>query len=435
MSTASAEALSLYVDALDHLFTMRSAARASIDAALALDPEFALAHCVAARVALIEGDGKRARVAAAEGERLAASATFRERQHAALVGRLTRGETEGALDLVREHAASYPRDALPLSFALGVYGLLGFGSFPDHRERQRDFLELVAPKWPDDDWWLLSWLGWTYVEVGEPARGIAMLDRSLELRPDNATSAHGRAHGFYETGDIAGGQRFLTHWLPSYPSQEPLHVHLSWHLALGYLQLGDLDAATALFEASIDPAVSHALPMFTLVDAAAFAWRAAIHGLQVAPDAIERIEALRVKHFSKPGVPFVDAHAMATLALRDVEAAAEFRDAVAAASVGDANVARVTSAAVCDAILAYAERRYDECSAILRRVASDVVVLGGSNAQRDLVGDMQVGALLRSGDLDSARRVALDRASTRAPQLGTDWFERVARATPASAAT
>lgn len=62
------------------------------------------------------------------------------------------------LALVRAHAAEYPRDALPLSLALGVFGLLGFSGRRDHHEAQRALLEELAPSRPED-WWFSGYLG------------------------------------------------------------------------------------------------------------------------------------------------------------------------------------------------------------------------------------------------------------------------------------
>lgn len=238
LTTSSQQAAQSYVSALDHLFSMHSAARDAIDEALSADPEFALAHSVNSRVLLFEGDTPAAIAAAERGVELAAGASPRERQHADIVARVARAENDVALDLVREHALVYPRDALPLSFALGVYSLLGFGGFTDHHEQQVAILESVASQWPED-WWFLAWLGWSYVETGQWDKGIVMLDRSLELKPDNANAAHGRAHGFYEMGAAAEAQAFLESWLPGYGQHEPLHCHVAWHLALTHLQQGD----------------------------------------------------------------------------------------------------------------------------------------------------------------------------------------------------
>jgi hypothetical protein len=101
------------------------------------------------------------------------------------------GAAAEALAMVRVHAAEYPRDALPLSLALGVFGLLGFSGRRDHHEAQLVLLEELAPHWPED-WWFLGYLGWAQIETGTVVAGTRLVERSLALNPRNA---HGASAG------------------------------------------------------------------------------------------------------------------------------------------------------------------------------------------------------------------------------------------------
>src|SRR5207253_11419595 len=65
------------------------------------------------------------------GRALRAGVTARERQHIDAIALAVAGAATEALAMVRSHAAEYPRDALPLSLALGVFGLLGFSGRRD----------------------------------------------------------------------------------------------------------------------------------------------------------------------------------------------------------------------------------------------------------------------------------------------------------------
>jgi tetratricopeptide (TPR) repeat protein len=350
LTTASAPAAERYVAALDHLFSMHSAARVAADQALSADPEFALAHCVDCRVRLFEGDTPGAIAAAQRAVELAARASKREQQHARIVAMVARGENSAALPLVREHAAAYPRDALPLSFALGVYSLLGFGGFVDHHEQQLALLESLASSW-DEDWWFLSWLGWSYVETGQWQKGARLLDRSLTLKPDNANAAHGRAHGYYEMGAAAEGLAFLDAWLPGYGDHEPLHCHIAWHMALTHLQQGDFEPALEVYDRYIQPSASAALPMFTLVDCAAFAWRSQLSGFNLDINRRRDIEQFAVAHFPAPTLPFVNLHGMLARQLTDPDLAERFAKTIDGPS-GESVLSHL-NAPLCHAISAY----------------------------------------------------------------------------------
>src|SRR5207244_5754372 len=67
-----------------------------------------------------------------------------------------------AMTRLEDHVAEYPRDALALSLALGVFGLLGFSGRLDHHEAQLALLERLAPHW-GEDWWFLTYLGWARI--------------------------------------------------------------------------------------------------------------------------------------------------------------------------------------------------------------------------------------------------------------------------------
>lgn len=422
LTTSSARAAQAYIAALDHLFCMQSAARAAVDEALDADPEFALAHCVNSRVLLFEGNTRSAIAAAERAVELAADATARERQHADIVAKVARAENGVALKLVREHAVSYPRDALPLSFALGVYSLLGFGGFTDHHQQQLILLESVSSHW-NEDWWFLSWLGWSYVETGKWQKGIPMLDRALELKPDNANAAHGRAHGYYEMGAAAQGQKFLEAWLPGYERHEPLHCHIAWHLALTALQQGDNDKALAVYDDYVRPAVSAALPMFTMVDCAAFAWRRHLYGCDLDEVRLGELKDFTLENFSRPALPFVNLHGMLARELTDHGLAGEFAGLVRAQS--EERGGDQLSVALCRAISAYGGGDFAGSAQELQALLPQVAALGGSHAQRDVIVTTLISALRRSGDQDGAVRALRERCDNRAAHLDESWYGRL----------
>jgi hypothetical protein len=164
------------------------------------------------------------------------------------------------LAVVREHIAEYPRDALPLSLALGVFGLLGFSGRRDHHEAQLALLEELAPRW-GNEWWFLAYLGWAYIETGKVAKGPELVERSLAGNLRNAHAAHQRIHGFFEAGEPGGGAGFVENWLKGYDRAGPLHCHLSWHLALFELARGNAERARHLprqYQAVGSPSCAHA---------------------------------------------------------------------------------------------------------------------------------------------------------------------------------
>ena len=92
ITTDSAHAAALYDEAVDLLFALQPGSGALIDKALALDPDFALAHCAKARSLATLGKTREARRYSALGRDLAAGLATRERRHAEIVDLALHGE-------------------------------------------------------------------------------------------------------------------------------------------------------------------------------------------------------------------------------------------------------------------------------------------------------------------------------------------------------
>jgi hypothetical protein len=215
---------------------------------------------------------------------------------------------------------NFQGDALPLSLALGVFGLLGFSGRRDHHEAQLALLQELVPHW-GEDWWFLGYLGWAYIETGEIAVGTRLVERSLGRNPRNAHAAHQRAHGYFEAGDAAGGVAFIDAWLPDYARAGHLHCHLSWHLALFELERGNSERARQIYLDSIRPSVAQSAPMLSLADSASFLWRCKLYG--VAPMVDEHwaeVAAHGHRHFPRASLAFADLHAgLAEAATQDAD--------------------------------------------------------------------------------------------------------------------
>ena len=423
ITTSSPRALELYDDTVDRLFALQPGGDVLIDEALALDPDFALAHCAKARTLMVAGDAQAGRRAARRARDLAERLPPRERSHAGIVSMVLNGEPlQASLAAVREHAAAHPRDAVPLSFALGVYGLLGFGGFPDFLDRQVALLQSVAPAW-GDDWWYLAARGWAHVEAGEAEVGIPMLDRALELTPDNANAVHGRVHGYYEQGAAQEGEAFIGAWLPRYDRAAPLHGHLGWHKALFALQRGDAERAVSIYLANVSPHASQALPMFTMIDCAAFAMRCTLYGHPLPPDELRAVAAFAERHFPKPGVPFVNAHQALTQAVAGRPGAlAAWTGAVEEVLGQGRQASGPVVADVCHAVSAFGEGRFADAARRMEGVLLDLPRLGGSGAQRDVFIDLGVVAHRLGGDAAAAEALARRRWTARAGHLDGKWL-------------
>src|SRR5262245_11373061 len=138
VSTASTAALEAYVDGVDRLLSANAGAEDCFDRASAMDGDFALAHAGRARCLQLRASVPEARAAAAHASALAARGTRRESRHVEAVALTVAGESARALAAIRAHLAEFPRDAMVLAPATGVYGLIGFSGRQDRNEALAD---------------------------------------------------------------------------------------------------------------------------------------------------------------------------------------------------------------------------------------------------------------------------------------------------------
>jgi hypothetical protein len=424
LTTSSAAAAENYVRALDLMLSANVGAEELLDAALASDPEFALAHIARGRLFAVQARGAEAKEAAERARTLASRVTGREARHIETVALAIDGKGKEATAMLEEHVAEYPRDALVLSLALGVFGLLGFSGRADFHEAQLALLESLAPRW-DEDWWFLTYLGWARIELGDIARGADEVERALALNPQNAYAAHARAHGYYEAGDAEGGAGFIEGWLPGYNRRSQLHGHLSWHLALCELARGNPERAAALYADAIRPAVSHAPPLFNLADSASFLWRWQVYGESPPLDGEwAEVAAHASRFFPQAGMHFADIHAiLAEAACRDDRGArrriAQAEDLAASGRLAQGPIVP----GLCAGAAAFARGDYAEAADELGAALPELARIGGSHAQREVFEDTFIAAALRAGHYDKARARLAERLARRPSARDRRWLD------------
>jgi hypothetical protein len=390
VSTASANACDAYVDAVDRFLAARTGIDAAIDRALAADPDFALAHCLLARLHQVHGRGPDARAAAQRAVELARSLTPRERGHVNALAKVVAGDGPGALAAIREHLAEFPRDALVLLPCVGVFGLFGFSG---QAGREAALVGFLAPfeRHYGDDWWFRGVLAFAQAEVGDLAAARSNIDRSLAGNPRNANAAHFRAHVDYESGQDAAGLAWLDQWLADYDKAGLMHCHLAWHVALWNLDLGRHDAAWAVYDAHVRPGGAWGPPLNVLTDGASFLFRAELAGAPRAVDRWREMADYARTSFPRPGLAFADAHAALAYAMAGDDAAMASLVANARGPAAD------MVAALAGGFAAFARGDWTAAVAAFEPACAEHERIGGSRAQRDLIDYALLIAARRAG--------------------------------------
>src|SRR5581483_11103640 len=302
------------------------------------------------------------------------------------------------LAAIKEHIATYPRDAFALAPCAGVFGLIGFSGRPD---REAELLALFDPlaEVYGEDWWFKSAHALAQVEVGDIERAEATIERALALHPRNANGAHIRAHVYYEAGERAAGLAYLEDWWKDYPRQSLLHCHISWHIALWQLALGRGAEAWSFYRAHLRPGVSTGPPINTLSDGASFLLRAEMAGEPRQPELWRELSQYATQWFPAPGIAFSDVHAALAHAFAGND------EALGRIIDRPKGPAADVVAPLARAFGAFARAEWPKAIGELRGVMATHQRIGGSRAQRDLIEFALVACLLRSDGAEEARRL------------------------------
>lgn len=415
LSTPSEAAAAAYRDGIDGMLSAWPGVTQALDSAIEADGEFALAYAARSRAHLIYAEMQPAREKAATARTLVArNGTEREKSHVEILALTTEGQPVKALELALAHLDRWPRDALILSLPLGAFGLFAFSGMADHDAARVDLCERHKAQY-GDDWWFLTYLGWSHTENGNVATGRRITQRALELRRENGHALHALAHAMFEDGSTADAERLIESWLPIYSREGLLHGHVTWHQALLALENGDAERASAIYAEHIQPKLNQAPPLNVMTDGVSLLWRLQSSGHPVERAWCRDLADHAAGWFPKAGNSFADVHMALLAAMTGDWAALEQRlaELEARRAQGKLPAGRVVPA-ICRAARAFAEQDFRKCADILEPVAPEVVRIGGSHAQREMIEDTLLVALMKSDEAAKARDL-LDRRLHRRP--------------------
>jgi len=321
--------------------------------------------------------------------------------------------------------SAYPLDLLALQLVHLTDVLLG------DVVGQRDCVARVFNLWDESlpgYEFVLGFYAFGLEENNDYARAEELGRRALALRPDNPYAVHAVGHVMEMQGRHAGGIRFMNDYMASWATSNFAN-HLWWHLALLHLDLGDYARVLEIHDKHLrskDPGGEK----YEELDAAALLWRLKLLDIDVGSRWRELADkwepAARDTLYA-----FNDVHAMMTFV-------ADSRDEAARAlltaneryveSASDANVAmsREMGIPFCLALQDFAKERYGDCVDRLLPVRYRTHRLGGSFAQRDVIGWTLLEAALRAGRFDLALGLAHERVELK-PTSIQNW-RAVARA-------
>jgi tetratricopeptide (TPR) repeat protein len=385
LSTESAAARDAYVQASDLALTFYPGAIEAYDRAIAADPDFALAHAGKAQVLMRQGDVAGARAALAAANNAAAGLTEREASHIAFFDLVFAGRVDAAIDAVHAHLAAWPRDALVVATAANPNGLIGGSGRIGQKRQIAELMDRIAPHY-GDDYWFLSYHAMALSEDGRLAAARPKIERSVALNPNNAHAAHGFAHVCYESGEPETARAFLSPWLSAYPRAGFFYGHLSWHLSLCEIQLGNWAEALQRYQDAIALDRHSGGPQQKMSDGAAFLWRSELAGHPRNTAAWRVLYNYATSALPTPGSGLADLHVILAQAVIGDDAALDARTRQMEEM---AHAGRYPSGSYLPTLARgfAAFERGDFSTAIdaLAPLARESERIGGSRAQHDLI--------------------------------------------------
>jgi tetratricopeptide (TPR) repeat protein len=416
--TGSAEAVSWYDQAIDHLIRFQSEVVDAAAAAVAADPGCAMARLFCAYLALMstEESATAGAIDALDGMRASADNLLpRERAHLAAAETWIAGDMARAGSLLANITVSYPRDLL----ALAVGHQIDF--FTGDAVNLRDRIGRALGGWHTDDpqlGFVQGMYAFGLEECNLYQQSEEVGQSAVERNSDDVWGIHAVVHTYEMAGRVPDGVRFMRRREADWQSGNFLNVHNSWHYALYLLQAGDTDGALAVYDRMIRHAGSQDVAL-ELLDASALLWRMWLEGTAVG-DRWRPLAAAWGQILVPGFYPFNDMHAVMSFIgngeLDRAEGLVRALDEVVANRVDASSGWRMTTEIglpVCRSLVAFARGQYDAVIADLLPIRTRVHHFGGSHAQRDAVERTLLEAAIRAGRHELAAALVSERLSMR----------------------
>ncbi len=324
------------------------------------------------------------------------------------------GQSAKSLDCALAHLDEWPRDAMIFVLPMGAFGLLHSPAWPITIRRvstcasgMRNTMATTGSSSPIS-------AGRT-PRTATSAKAATSPSARSKVGARTRNAVHALAHAMFEDGSGDDAERLISDWLPGYDRSGLLHGHISWHQALVALEQGDVARALAIYAERVQPKVTTAPPLNSVTDGASLLWRLAAYGHTVPKEIWDDAAAHAERSFPKAGVPFADMHMALVAAATGNHASLAQRIADLEKRLADGKLAPGPMLpAVCRAMLAFADGDYKACARTLEPIAAEVVRIGGSHAQREIVEDTLLVAFMKGGEPAKAREL-LDRRLHRRP--------------------
>ncbi|MBQ0799290.1 MAG: hypothetical protein KBT63_08375 [Porticoccaceae bacterium] len=380
LSSESSKATNLYQEAIDLILGSESGAAETLDSALQLDKDFALAAAARYYVAQDVGEPD-ATVYRERAERASLNATDWEREHIdVLIGMIDLPDATRAKALA--YIETTPADLLVVSQLAGNLFFYGGAKKLDAVLNVFESVEGAL----GNDWAFLARLGFAASEAGQRKRGRELIERALDIRPQALYSIHGLAHMLHDDGATEESAQLLQDWLKEHGAgarEGQMYGHVQWHLALAEWQIGDREAAMQRYLEFCAPETTTCGPILTLADCGGFLLRDYLQSGQTGAlgnDVLKHIERV----WGMIGHPFIALHVAGLYATAgDIAGLKRCEETISGKLSG---VNRDVSLALVSSLSDFVKGNYQRSAQTLATISPGARIgIGGSNVERILI--------------------------------------------------
>jgi hypothetical protein len=392
-------------DAIMRYFTFREDTLEGVDDALKEDAACPMAWVLRgylllfARQAALVPD---ARAAYDHAVALQASATSRERLHIAALKAWIDGQTLKAQDIWSAILLDASHDLLALR--VQHFNALFLGR-PNHLA---DLATRTLQDWDADipgAGFALSTACMGLEEVGQFAKAERVGRIGAELEPEDLWAVHSVAHVMEGEGRIEDGLSWMERPQSFWAGRGSMKHHLLWHEALFIYEMGAYDRALDYYDTRL---VCEKPPGYLeLSNAASLLMRLETAGLSCGQRWDELAEQSKGLIDSR-GLTFGDVHILMTFGMAgDGESLSYLTQSISryvtAKDTYDSEAASKISVPLTRAFDAHQKRDYGRAVQTLLDARADFIAMGGSNAQRDVLGIFLIDCALNANRPNLAR--------------------------------
>jgi len=371
-----------------------------------------------------------------EATEAAPAATQRESLHLQALKGWRAGRNDAAIAAWEAILEAHPHDVVALRLAHFAY----FWTAGDAR-RMRSSVERVLPRWSKAQpgyGFLLGMQAFACEETGEYALAERQGHAAVEANPADLWAVHAVAHVLEMQGRHEEGWRWVeANEAPLEPANN-FRFHLAWHRALFMLEAGRVDELLDAYDRKVrdlrSPLVQ-AQPDFAIdvQNAASLLMRLELAGVDVGSRWAELADRAE-KRIGDHIILFTTPHWMMALAAcgqweKADALLAAMREHAQTSGASEADVVARVAIPACEAVRAHRRGEYAAAVDALFPVRAEIVRLGGSHAQRDVLWQIMTDAAARAGRVDEARQL-VDEVHRARPADGVPTFYRRLKATP-----